>query len=453
MPITTGQSRIPWTWAASMMLPWMAMNYSNLLSGSPLTFTLRKFADQPALIAFFSSLNIAFNFMVGAVSSYVSDRIWTRWGRRRPFLIVGWTGSALVVIAIPLAPNLWTLAALIGLYQFFTDVAKPYEPLYNEVVPPAQRGRTGVLRSVSTTMVGLVFNGVLLVQFDRSFGPLLAGGTFDLRGEHLIYWAGAALTLVATLFIALAVREAPPPGGTVCERFQFTRFLRDVFADRRWWPVYALYACPMLSSTAARVFVPLTLTEQIGLTKAQFGGIETITMLANLVMFVPLSGYLADRFSRLKLMQLAIGGAAAVNLCLFALLRFGPEGFVSPPVIVGVSLFAGMGGGFIALKYLIWGPLVYDFIPADRLGTVSAGFSFVSGVSGFVLINLGGLWVQGFSRLTNSAASDVFDYSSIFVLQFVLAVGAIWYCRRFERAVRNGQISTQGATETASSQT
>jgi Major Facilitator Superfamily. len=444
MRITTQQAKIPWSWAVCMMLPWTTLHYSDLLSGSPLTFTLRKFADQPALIAFLSSLNIAFNFIVGAIASYTSDRIWTRWGRRRPFLIVGWTGAAVVTAGIPLAPNLWILAGLVVLYQFFIDVAKPYEPLYNEVVPPSQRGRAGVLRSVATTLNGLVFNGVLLVNFDRNYGQIFEGWSFEVRGEHLIYWAGAVLTIVTMIFIVFAVREVPPRGGVVHERFRFGKFFRDVFADRRWWMVYALYACPMVSGAAARVFVPLTLTEQVGLTKAQFGWIETITMVANLVLFVPLSGYLADRFSRLKLMQIAMVGSAAVNALLFVMLRLD---FVATPVVVAICLFSGVGGGFIALKYLIWGPLVYDFIPSDRFGTVSAGFSFVGGVAGFLMINLGGLWVQVFSSFLGSDSSAGFDYSSIFVLQFLLSFVAVWFIGKFAQGVREGRILTYGSQE------
>mgnify|MGYP002398787804 CR=1 FL=1 len=453
MPITTQQTKIPWSWALCMMLPWATLHYSDLLSGSPLTFTLRKFADQPALIAFLSSLNIAFNFMVGAIASYTSDRIWTRWGRRRPFLIVGWTGSALVCVAIPLAPNLWILAGLIVLYQFFTDVAKPYEPLYNEIVPASQRGRAGVLRSIATTVNGLIFNGLLLANFDRNFGTIVDGWSFELRGEHLIYWAGAVLTLVTTVFIYWGVRETPPREGVAREGFRFARFFAEVFADRRWWMVYLLYACPMFSTSAARVFVPLTMTEQIGLTKAQFGWIETITMIANLVLFVPLAGYLADRFSRLTLMQIGMGGAALVNVGFFALLRFGPEESIPTSIVMAISLLSGMGGGFIALKYLIWGPLVYDFIPADRFGTVSAGFSFVGGVAGFLIINVGGFWVQMFSMLFGSSRGTNFDYSSIFLLQLFLSLFAIWFISRFKTGVREGRIAVYGAEQAKSAPT
>lgn len=440
MRIVTLKSKIPWTWVAPMMLPWMALHFADLLSGSPLTFTLRRFVDQPALIAFLSSVNIAFNFMVGAVSSYLSDRIWTRWGRRRPFLLVGWTGAALTLVGIPLAPNLWSLVALIVLYQFFHDIAKPYEPLYNEVIPSPQRGRAGVFRSISTTVTSLVFNGVLLAQFDRDYGTAVDGWTFQLRGEHVIYWTGAALTAVAAFFVAFGVRETPPPQAGAREPFSPKRFLRDVFGERRWWMVYALYACPLLSSTAAGVFVPLTVTEQVGLTKAQFGYIESITMIVNLALFVPLSGFLADRFSRLRLLQIAITGASLVNLSLFLLLRLGPEGLVSSKIVMAVSLLAGIGGGFVALKYVIWGPLVYDFIPADRFGTVSAGFSFVGGIAGFLLINLGGLWVQAFSTLAGTRSGAPYDYSSIFLLQFALSVAAVLFCIRFERDVRRGLI-------------
>lgn len=447
MRIVTLQPKVPWTWVGSMMLPWMALHYADMVSGAPLTFTLRRFVEEPALIAFLSSINIAFNFMVGAISSYLSDRIWTRWGRRRPFLLVGWSGSSLMLVGVPLAPNLATLIVLVVLYQFFHDVAKPYEPLYNEVVPGPQRGRAGVLRSISTTITSLLFNGVLIAQFDREYGAADGSG-FVLRGEHLIYWVGAALTVAAALFLTFGVRETPPPAGVATrERFRFGRFVREVFGERRWWFVYALYACPLLAGTAANVFFPLTVTEQAGLTKAQFGRIESVTMLVNLALFVPLSGFLADRFSRLRLLQVAMGGAALVNLSLFALLRFGPEDFVSAKVVLAISVFAGMGGGFVSLKYVIWGPLVYDFIPSDRFGTVSAGFSFVGGIVGFLLINLGGLWVQGFSSIAGTRSGSGYDYSSLFLLQSLLSLTAVLFCARFQREVSRGRIQQYGQRE------
>lgn len=446
MKIETHLPRIRWSWASWMVLPWVTMHYSEMCSGAPLAFTMRKFIADPALIAFLSSLNVAFNFAVGAICNYMSDRIWTRWGRRRPFLVVGWAGVTVMLLLIPLAPNIWVLALLIVLFQFFQDVAKPYEPLYNEVIPPPQRGRTSTLRNISQNITSLVFNGVLIAQFDRDYGIDAFGRTLQVNGEKLLYWAGAAATLVTCLFIAFRVRETPPPGGAVLERFKVRSFIREVFGQREWWMVYLLYVCPILAGSCTQTFLPLLQTEQLGFTKPQVGWAMGIIMAANMVIFVPLSGYLADRMSRLRLYQIGLFGQVFVNFLFFLYMRFIADYVVPLPVMMGFLAFTN---AFISCVYVLWGPLVFDYIPSNRFGTVSAGFSFIAGAAAFLLLNFVGLWIKGFTAVFGTAGGSSSDYSSMYILQLGSGALALFCCRYFTRQVEQGRIIAYGRLETS----
>lgn len=446
MKIETHRPRAPWSWVAWMVFPWVSFNYVEMCSGAPLVFTMRKFIEDPALIGLLSSLNIAFNFGIGTVTSYMSDRIWTRWGRRRPFLIVGWTGLAVTLFLIPLADSVTTLVVAIILYQFFQDIAKPYEPLYNEVIPPAQRGRAGMLRNLVQNASAVFFNAVLIAQFDRSYDLAALGASFTITGEMMLYWTIGLLIAATVLFLLFMVRETPPPGGIRREPFRLGVFFRDIFGHRQWWMVYLLYACPIIAGAGlgggVSTFLPLFLSEQLHFTKPQIGGLLSVVMILNTVIFVPLAGFLADRWSRLRLFQIGLIGQGTAIFCFYLYTRL--TGF---DVSFGLAVaFLAVNNAFVYLVFVLWGPLIYDYIPSNQFGTVSAGFSFTGGLAGFLVINASGLWVKGYTALFHPDQSGA-DYSSAFILQFFAGILALLAALYFERAVRRGQVKALGVLE------
>lgn len=440
--IETHRSRIPWSWPAFLALPWAALHYLEQTSAAPLTFTLRKFVSDPALLAFLASLNTVFTFTVGATASYMSDRIWTRHGRRRPFLIVGWTGVALALAFLPLATSLPALVALILLFHLCQDIARPYEPLYNEIVPPAQRGRAGIIRTVAVSLTGLGLNAVMLARFDHEYQ--FSG--YAITGEAALYWLGAVFAAAAALVIALRVRETPPT-PLVREHFHLGRFLREVFGRRQWLWLYALFACPFLAGMSLASFLPLFQTEQLGFTKADVGYAGAIALTASLTCFVPLAGWLTDRVSRLRLFQVGLAGPALVHFTFFLLVRYRTS--PAPLAFSTLLTFAILTAAFLAILFVVWGPLLYDYIPAERFGTVSAGFSIVGGLCGFLLVNAAGSWVKGFTALDARLPAGRFDYSSVFVFQLLGATAALALTIAFARAVARGEITPHGRRPTA----
>ena len=446
MRIETHHPKVRWSWVVWMVLPWATLTYEGMCSGAPMTFTIRKFVENPSLIAFISSINFAFNFLVGAVTSYMSDRIWTRWGRRKTLLIVGWTGSVLTLFFIPLAPNLWVLVILIVIYQFCSDVGMPYEPLYNEVIPPSQRGRASTMRNILQQVTGLFANAVMLAQFDRQYDLNALGRTWTLTGEKAVFWLGSGAVLLTLLFLIFKVRETPPPESIRRERFSPARFFRDLFGERQWWMIYLLYVCPYLTMGGIGSYagggvgssaVPLFLTEQLGFTKAQIYVVAGWVSVGNMLLFVPLFGYMADRLPRLKLFRFAVLLPAVVNLCFFLYARFVVDYQVPHGVFIGFNV---ANEALMSMMFILWGPLVYDYIPSNRYGTVSAGFSFVGGVVIFLLVNGAGQFVALFTRIFGARGLANYDHSSGFIWQFGTACLAFAIVVWFGREVKRGRV-------------
>jgi MFS family permease len=443
--IETHRARVPWSWAAWMAGPWLVLYYiDNISNGGPMTFTMRKFVDSPVLIGALSSINMGLTFTVGVAASYMSDRIWTRWGRRRPFLIVGWLGVAVSLIFLPLSPNIWVLVGGMLTMQICANVAKPLEPLYNEIVPPCQRGRAGTMRNAGQQLMGLLFFGVLVTQFDDLHTLTLFGRTFHLSGEATLYWGGSLLAMLGAAFLLFRVRETQPIAAVVREPLKLTTFVRDVFGHRQWWMVYLLYITPIISGPSGGSFGVLMQTEQLGFTKAQLGFSVSVGLVVMIVVFVPLAGYLADKTSRMRLLRIGIVGPAVVEILYFLYLRY----VAHYSIPLSTAIFFGFAANATkTFAYVVWGVLIFDYIPSNRFGTVSAGLTFFGGLAPFLTINLAGVWVDRFTGIFGSVGGSKYDYSSLYVLQVACAALALWLTYLFERAERKGYVVPLGRLE------
>ena len=115
----------------------------------------------------------------------MSDRTSGRWGRRRPWMVIGLLGGSAGILAIALAPGIavvlvgWCIAQV-----FFNALLAAEVAVLPDQVPEAQRGTVaGVLgictpvASVTGTFLVKLFTGNLLLMF---LAPCVIGGFFIL---------------------------------------------------------------------------------------------------------------------------------------------------------------------------------------------------------------------------------------------------------------------------------
>jgi MFS family permease len=148
--------------------------------------------------------------LVQALAGMLSDRTTSRWGRRRPFILVGTLINIGLVVALGLlaqtsGPNgYWILFGLILLLQASANTAMgAAQGLIPDLAPPAQRGRFSALKAIFEAPVPLILVGLTV-------GPLIAAGNL---------WGGLAVVIVcllASLIVTMFAPEvplaaAPPP--------------------------------------------------------------------------------------------------------------------------------------------------------------------------------------------------------------------------------------------------
>ncbi len=433
--ILTQQKNVPWRWVFLAVCPWFSGMYVEMCSGAILTLTLKKFMDNPALINSILSINVIFNILVGAVCLYVSDRVWTRMGRRKPFLLGGWVPLIIAILFVPAAPNLYVLIPLIVVWMACQDISSTVEPLQQEIVPPHQRGRAGAMFNMIVQLV-LIFTFVIILG---RFDEVQYFGQRYLSGEHAAYWLCATFLIASSLMILFFFRELPVKDSKIGEKISPVNFIKSVFMQKELWPVYLLVFAQTFMVTQVGAVMTLLFVEQWDYSPQQMGTNMFVGALLTLVTSAVI-GIMADKFSRIKLYIFGISGSLVVTMAYYVFVQFFlPD---NRPELWQIIAF----GQIISVLGMIAGvvaqPLMYDYIPRDNMGTASAGISYVRSFTRWVTLLGSGIWVTVYSKFF--CAEGVYDYFSVYIYMMILTGVGLFIILNFQRLVKKGKIVAIG---------
>lgn len=449
-PIRTGRSAAPWLWVLLMSVPWSAKLYFEQISQVAITFKLREFTAVPAVITLVGSFNLLFNIFVGATCNYSSDRVWTRHGRRKPFLMVGWGTIAVGCLLLPQISTFWLLITLLFLYEMLRDVDSPCEALINEVVPPPQRGRSQAIMTFMRESLKVVFFAVLIGRWDEIYHLPVLG---EVTGDRMVFWAGTVIALGTMAFVWFGVVETPPaqpppprPPFTATRIWTLVRgFVVDVFGQRQWLSIYTVAIAQTIFWTGFGSLTPLLFTEEWGFPKQTYGNIIALGSPFVLFVCLPLGGWIADRFDRPRLFRLL---AVAVTTChalfyTYLKLRDGDGPPPQPAVLTYWLLHTGIGSVGVVCTV----SMMFDFVPRGSLGTVGSGIGITRGIVSIFVSNGIGLWITYVWPWLTGAPAAHYDYESGFIYLIFCGILASTVAFWFARQVRRGRLVKHGVIE------
>ena len=143
--------------------------------------------------------------LIGALS----DRTWSpRWGRRKPFFLLGAIGCSICLFLFPFVTAVWMAVLLLWLLDASNNTAmEPYRAFIADKLPPSQLGK-GFLAQSFFTGLGITLANVSLFVFQK----LISGGT----AAGIPYWVlgsfmlGAVCSIGSVLISVLRTPEIPP---------------------------------------------------------------------------------------------------------------------------------------------------------------------------------------------------------------------------------------------------
>ncbi|MEI6034156.1 MAG: MFS transporter [Verrucomicrobiae bacterium] len=401
--IITRQPHIPFSWLLMTMVPWVFF-YFLMSVGGVNVFVLNRLIDNPAGLTFALSLpGLLFAFVpLGPFISYSSDRIWTRFGRRKVFLIVGFSGTAMVMLSYPLAPNIWVFIGLMFLAAFFGNFNSPFEALKLEITPPAMRGRAAAIGTWITTVVNILFFMTVIGRFDEVI-PFMH---LSLSGDKIIYWSAATGLLIALFVYLFGIHEMPPHSKITGEKFRLkTMWLALSSPQLRYLYIFGIAAGLLAANLGA--LGALLYINQWGYSLQEMGFNIAVGGVINLFL-IPAIGLLADKgkgHNRMKIWLTCLTLILLLNISYFSYVTwYLPD---QRPSLVEIIFFGELTSIVGIVAGVVYYPLVYDYIPRNLMGTYFAGSAILGGISGFITVNGLGLFMLGWAHIFQPPAGEM----------------------------------------------
>jgi len=150
--------------------------------------------------------------IVQPIIGYLSDRTWTRLGRRRPYFLFGAIMSSLALILMPNSSTLWMAAGALWILDTSVNISmEPFRAFVSDLVPDEQRtlgfGMQAFfigLGAVTASICPWILNNWL--QLDQIVAP---EGEIPFNVK-ISYYIGAAVFFGTVLWTVLTTKEEPP---------------------------------------------------------------------------------------------------------------------------------------------------------------------------------------------------------------------------------------------------
>lgn len=146
--------------------------------------------------------------LVQPVVGYISDRIWTPLGRRRPFFLVGAILSCIGLVSMPYAQTVMQAALLLWMLDASINISmEPFRAFVSDLLPVEQRP---VGYSVQSLLIGLGSIIAYALPFLLAKVALPATGSAQAANVTWAFFLGAAAFFSAVLWTVISTPEIPP---------------------------------------------------------------------------------------------------------------------------------------------------------------------------------------------------------------------------------------------------
>jgi MFS family permease len=193
--------KLHWYDYITINLFWLGLNIRNTAVGSVFTpYLIALFVPagrQNTALGFISTAGLVIAMLVQPAAGLLSDRSTSRFGRRRPFMLVGGLFDIVFLALIALSGNFAMLLVATLLIQFSANTSHgPLQGLIPDLVPEEQRGRASAVKAVME-LIPIVLVGFTIAQ-------LVGKGQLGWA----VFTAGAAI-LVTLVLTVIFVKEEP----------------------------------------------------------------------------------------------------------------------------------------------------------------------------------------------------------------------------------------------------
>jgi maltose/moltooligosaccharide transporter len=421
------------SWKKPSLSFWQIINMNVGFFGIQYSFGLQQTAINP-LYTFLHArpedlpiLNLAgpmTGLLIQPIIGALSDKTWhPRWGRRKPYFLIGAICCSICLFAFPFSRSLWMAAGLLWILDAANNTAmEPYRAFIADKLDEKQQP-LGFLTQSFFTGLGITLANLSLGFFQERISGVSSSGI-----PHWVYgsfFVGGICSIASVLWSILKTSEIPPTPEELRALQQksggFLEPLKEIILAIKemppvMWKLALVYLFQWYAMFCYWQFVSLSIAKSIFKTTPDSPLYEQAVVLAgrvngfyNVVTFLSAFGlvWLANRFSAKWVHVLCLSMAAAALL-------------VFPHITDKQLLFPPMVGFGIAWASMMGVPyiMVVSSIPKERYG-VYMGIINMMIVVPMILQTLSFGWV--YKTFLNADPGNAISFAGVLLVLAALS--------------------------------
>jgi maltose/moltooligosaccharide transporter len=325
--------------------------------------------------------------LVQPVIGYLSDKTWhPKWGRRRPYFMIGAIISSIALVLMPHSGGLWMAAGLLWVLDVFGNVTmEPFRAFVTDKLPDSQVNRGFIMQSLLIGLGGTVASALPWMMNNIFYIDNTAQQGSIPENVKWSFYIGAFFFLSAVLYTVFTTKEYPPSDPNFREKEdaaskgfaggarEIINALKNMPARMRivslvqffTWPGLFLMWFYYTTAVAVNVFNGKDASDPVYAKGADFGSLTLSFYSVVTVLFAFVLPFIADKLGR-KLTH---------SLCLLC----GALGLISVSWVHDKNmLFVSMIGIGIAWTSILSMPyaMLSGSLPKDKVGIYMGVFNF-----------------------------------------------------------------------------
>ena len=172
--------------------------------------------------------------LVQPIIGYMSDKTWSvKWGRRRPYFLVGAVLSSIALLIVPHSPVLWVAAGLLWILDASINVSmEPFRALVADKLSESQRSYGFVVQTLIIGIGTWIASNLPWMVSQLGVSNSAESGVIPMSVK-VAFAIGAFVFLASVLYTVFTTKEYPPEDMEEFEREKLkkNRFVKDILEN------------------------------------------------------------------------------------------------------------------------------------------------------------------------------------------------------------------------------
>lgn len=246
-------------------------------------------------------LGLVIAIIIQPVAGAISDGWVSKWGRRRPMILIGTIGDIIFLAVLGWAAGIWAVFIGFMLLQVCSNTAQgPLQGLLPDVVPAEKIGIASGIK-IFTEMIGLVIGMLAL-------GILIPKGTTHPTKAMLAIVIVLAVCAAITLMFSKekSTLDKPKEPIRILEVLRSTLIVWDVRTPKGYWWLLMSRFFFLFGITAVQTFAMYFIQDKVGADDPVKATTNLMAALGVFLMiFAVISGWLGGKIGYIKMLVIA----------------------------------------------------------------------------------------------------------------------------------------------------